>query len=333
MFKSRLSAGTESADLRSSKSPMIAVIGIIPSLLGLGTASVPTPLDFSDMSRLLPSRLDVASAGSLFVQIFNIIWELWIRVIPGTSEIRTMAFGPGAKDLQRTKLLARLNLGLCFLGWEVVIGIWHLRRKNERLRVALEEGGGSLPADVVLGGSGSSTSTPDDFTNRAQSMKFESEGDEIEVLERKRGGSPVRRNRRTRSQATTSRSKPSSSETTDGSSRKADPLLQRSDRRSDERSNTKPTDHTDRITPPGNPVNRRTLDANGPDAHVDSPKIVRLSTSKRPSLRERGKGDLDRPDVEEFANSIVNPVIFGIVAAVVYVWWPRDPPEPSVVVL
>jgi hypothetical protein len=49
--------------------------------------------------------------------------------------------------------------------------------------------------------------------------------------------------------------------------------------------------------------------------------------------RFQGDDGPDREDVGVFAKIVVNPVMFGVLAMMVYVWWRRDPPEPAVVVL
>lgn len=340
LFQSRLSVSPTSRSHLTPMDPVMAVINSIPSLLNPDYAPKRhARLDSSDVSRLLPSSINVASASSLFMRIVSIIWELWLRVIPGANELRTMTIGPGAKDLEQTKLLARVNLGLCSLAWDIVIGIWRMRRLNERLQRALEEGGQALPANVVLGGSSSRSSTPDGSKNGDLSGGSESEADEIEVLERRRGGSPDRQTPPVKSRSRRKRNKHSSSDTNAATpprlmTSKPRPVHQPS------QSVAKSSGHPDRVTPKQGTVVQNAPETDSSAGHDSAGEatithLERLTvTPQQRSPRRRGNAnDLDRPDVTQFANSVVNPVIFGILAAIVYVWWRRDPPEPSVVVL
>jgi len=90
-----------------------------------------------------------------------------------------------------SRLKAKINLALCAMSWDIVIGIWRLKRDNARLYRALEEDGAELIPDIILGRSTRShgdreISTPD-RSSRRKSPKV----DDITKLERRRGASPT----------------------------------------------------------------------------------------------------------------------------------------------
>jgi len=90
-----------------------------------------------------------------------------------------------------SRLKAKINLALCAMSWDLVIGIWRLKRDNARLYRALEEDGAELIPDIILGRSTKSqedreVSTPD-RSSRRKSPKV----DDITKLERRRGASPT----------------------------------------------------------------------------------------------------------------------------------------------
>jgi len=90
-----------------------------------------------------------------------------------------------------SRLKVKINLALCALSWDIVIGIWRLKRDNARLYRALEEDGAELLPDIILGKSRRShesqdVSTPDCSRRKRKSPKV----DDITKLERRRGASP-----------------------------------------------------------------------------------------------------------------------------------------------
>jgi len=90
-----------------------------------------------------------------------------------------------------SRLKVKINLALCALSWDIVIGIWRLKRDNARLYRALEEDGAELKPDIILGKSTRSresqdVSTPDRSRRKRRSPKL----DDIAKLERRRGASP-----------------------------------------------------------------------------------------------------------------------------------------------
>jgi len=90
-----------------------------------------------------------------------------------------------------SRLKVKINLALCALSWDIVIGIWRLKRDNARLYRALEEDGAELIPDIMLGKSRKSNesqdvSTPDRSRRKRRSPKV----DDIAKLERRRGASP-----------------------------------------------------------------------------------------------------------------------------------------------
>lgn len=374
-----------SSGSRKTQDPMIAAIQSIPSLFD-SDLSANHLLSFkqTDISRLLPASVQVFSALALFMQIVNIIWELCLRAVPGADELRTMTFGLGSKDLEQTKSLARVNLALYTLVWDIVIGIWRLGRENEQLRKMLQDGGGSLPADIALSPSVHSntlTSPRKRTRRRQQSSPSESEAEQMDRLERKRGGSPPRSSR-----PLGARSKPApvsvrvaKTEMTErsvlvgGLSR---PRLGHNSgdgvgdpRGPPEEPRNRSADHTEEAVDP-HPVGKRPIIANGGDVDEadtsptgelqqdynrkarkrtlrrsrSASQISRSYESRGPDIEgmsgvqskhqrsEDEDGD-DREDVGVFARAVLNPVMFGVLAMMVYVWWKRDPPEPSVVVL
>jgi hypothetical protein len=364
---------------------MIAVIQSIPSLFNSDlTANHLLSLNQTDISHLVPSSVQVFSPSALFVQIIHIIWELCLRAVPGADELRTMSFGPGSKDLEQTKSLARVNLALCSLVWDIVIGIWRLGRENEQLRKMLKDGGGSVPADIAVSPSVRSntlTSPTKGTRRRQQSSPSESEAEQMDRLERKRGGSPPRSSR-----PLGARSKPASvsprgakAEVTEKatlgggpSSISPGPKRQRgttTERRPQEERPTSSADHSEEVVDPHS-ADKRLIIANGgnvdeadtsptgelqqdynPKARKRTPRrsrsasqISRSYESSGPDIEEMSgvqskhqrsedEDGVDREDIGVFARAVLNPVMFGVLAMMVYVWWKRDPPEPSVVVL
>jgi len=90
-----------------------------------------------------------------------------------------------------SRLKAKINWALCAMSWDIVIGVWRLKRDNARLYRALEEDGAELIPDIILGRSTRShedreISTPD-RSRRRKSPKF----DDITKLERRRRASPT----------------------------------------------------------------------------------------------------------------------------------------------
>jgi hypothetical protein len=83
-------------------------------------------------------------------------------------------------------------MALCAMSWDIVIGIWRLKRDNARLYRALEEDGAELIPDIILARSTRSherqeVSTPDRPRRNRKSPKV----DDITKLERRRGASPT----------------------------------------------------------------------------------------------------------------------------------------------
>jgi hypothetical protein len=364
---------------------MIAAIQSIPSLFNSDlSANHLLSLDQTDISRLVSSTVQVFSAPALFKQIVNIIWELCLRAVPGADELRSMAFGPGSRDLEQTRILARVNLALCSLVWDIVIGIWRLGRENEMLRKMLRDGGETVPADIALSprvDSGSMTSPTRGTRRRQQSSPSESEAEQMDRLERKRGGSPPRRTRplKARSNAASVSHRVAKAEVTEKatlgggpSSISPGPKRQRgttTERRPQGERPTSSADHSEEVVDPHS-ADKRPIIANGgnvdeadtsptgelqqdynPKARKRTPRrsrsasqisrsyessgpdIEEMSGVQSKHLRSEDEDGVDREDIGVFARAVLNPVMFGVLAMMVYVWWKRDPPEPSVVVL
>jgi hypothetical protein len=80
------------------------------------------------------------------------------------------------------------------MSWDIVIGIWRLKRDNARLYRALEEDGAELIPDIILARSTRShehqeVSTPDRSSSRRN--RKSPKVDDITKLERRRGASPT----------------------------------------------------------------------------------------------------------------------------------------------
>jgi hypothetical protein len=78
------------------------------------------------------------------------------------------------------------------MSWDIIIGIWRLKRDNARLYRALEEDGAELIPDIILARSTKSyerqeVSTPNRSRRNRKSPKI----DDITKLERRRGASPT----------------------------------------------------------------------------------------------------------------------------------------------
>jgi len=129
-------------------------------------------------------------------------------MIPKSSYLRRFTLIPGSRQPEYRKLKARLDLALCALCWDVVIGIWRLQRESKRLKRIVDDGEG-LPADIVI----SATNRTSQGTPRGQSprrkLRHTPKSDDLTKLERKRGGSPP---------------PPASKESSPSSSSSSDPL-------------------------------------------------------------------------------------------------------------
>jgi len=126
----------------------------------------------------------------LIFELFVSIWNFYIDAIPIAFLSRFAISSSRQPEFSRLK--AKINLALCAMSWDIVIGIWRLKRDNARLYRALEEDGAELIPDIILGRSTRSherqeVSTPDRSRRNRNSPKV----DDITKLERRRGASPT----------------------------------------------------------------------------------------------------------------------------------------------
>ena len=92
-------------------------------------------------------------------------------------------------EFSRSK--AKINLALCAMSCDIVIGIWRLKRDNARLYRALEEDGAELIPDIILGRSTRSHRDREISTPDHSSLRKSPKVDDITKLERRRGASPT----------------------------------------------------------------------------------------------------------------------------------------------
>jgi hypothetical protein len=126
----------------------------------------------------------------LIFELFISIWNFYIDAIPIAFLNRFTI--SSSRQPEYSRLKAKINLALCAMSWDIVIGIWRLKRDNARLYRALEEDGAELIPDIILARSSKSqerqeVSTPDRPKRNRKSPKV----DDITKLERRRGASPA----------------------------------------------------------------------------------------------------------------------------------------------
>jgi hypothetical protein len=126
----------------------------------------------------------------LIFELFISIWNFYIDAIPIAFLDRFTISSSRQPEFSRLK--AKINMALCAMSWDIVIGIWRLKRDNARLYRALEEDGAELIPDIILARSTRSherqeVSTPDRPRRNRKSPKV----DDITKLERRRGASPT----------------------------------------------------------------------------------------------------------------------------------------------
>ena len=158
----------------------------MPNLLNLPTTPAP-PITSSDINSLFPSEMVILD---LVAELFISIWNFYIDAIPIAFLNRFTISSSRQPEFSRLK--AKINLALCAMSWDIIIGIWRLKRDNARLYRALEEDGAQLIPDIILARSTRShedreVSTPDRPRRNRKSPKV----DDITKLERRRGASPT----------------------------------------------------------------------------------------------------------------------------------------------
>jgi len=167
--------------------PISTLIQSIPALFGSASTLAP-PISSSDIALLFPSTTDV-SFYTILAALMTTIWDLTLYMIPGSSYLRRFALIPGSRQPECRKLKARLDLALCALCWDVVIGIWRLQRENKRLKRIVDDGEG-LPPDIVISAADRTPQrTPRGHSPRRK-LRHTPKLDDLTKLERRRGGSP-----------------------------------------------------------------------------------------------------------------------------------------------
>lgn len=141
----------------------------------------------SDFVRLLPATLPTSSIPSLVLRLLATTYRHIETYIPVLRHVTPASLRLNV-DEEETQWLARLNLAMCALVSDVVLGIWRLRRDNDRLRAALASRGDHLPADIAISASAARDSKPP--SQRTTSESSSAELDVLIQLERRRGGSP-----------------------------------------------------------------------------------------------------------------------------------------------
>jgi hypothetical protein len=169
----------------SDHEPISTLIKSLPALFGLSSTPAP-PISSSDIKSLFPS--DDISITSLIIQVLIILWNTFIALVPITFVSRFTISSDRLPEYR--KLQARINLALCALSWDLVIGIWHLKRDNARLTKAVEEGTGLKPDLEVSKPNDSQLHEQGTVTPKRSNRKRESPRSEITKLERRRGASP-----------------------------------------------------------------------------------------------------------------------------------------------
>lgn len=172
---------------RRRPTSIIDLLNSVPSLFGNPTPS-PIPLDPSDLARLAPSLRSPTTIAHTTYQVLLAIYRTSASVVPGLGKLTPISLQSDT-DLILSAWRVRLQLALCSLLSETVVGIWRIRRENDRLRAALASKGDQLPPDILL----SPGSPKPDYRRPPSRPSSSTSSEELDVLvdlERRRGGSP-----------------------------------------------------------------------------------------------------------------------------------------------
>lgn len=172
---------------------MIDLLNSMSTLFGGGQSSI--SLDPSDLARLTPSLRTVPTIAETAYQLLLAIFRTSAYLVPALSLLAPASLLSKA-DPRQAQWHARLQLALCSLLSDIVVGLWRVRRENDRLRAALASRGDSLPADMSIPPARERVRA----TSRPTSSTSSEELDVLVELERRRGGSPppVERRRKRR---------------------------------------------------------------------------------------------------------------------------------------
>lgn len=163
--------------------PISTLMRYIPILFDLQSTPAP-PIGSSDINLLFPPQS--LSIFELVAELSISVWNFSLAAIPIPLISRFTISSERQPEL--LKLRAKIDLALCAMSWDIVIGIWNLKRDNARMKKALEEGGQLVPD---INPSKLPRSNEEQTASPAPSrVDRKPRSDAITRLERRRGASP-----------------------------------------------------------------------------------------------------------------------------------------------